>query len=162
MWHKYAFRALSSISPEVEKPLVRFFEQNKWEVQPVFRVVYDIANNDNGKGDKIVNEFDTGKVKTFKRLIYATKSLVSLIGLVDRDPSDREGQEEFIKEYGKLTEALIRPFTFIYTRSPEEKRTAWKVKIIQDRFNKMLRHGEIKPQHVDEYIKQLEEVMGVK
>ena len=159
MWQKYVFRAMSSFSPEVAKPWVRFFEQNKWEIQPLFRVAYEVGTNDNGRGDKIYSEFDTRTVATVKALKYATKSIVRLFGLIDRDPSDKEGINRFKKEYGKLTEILLRPITFVYLRTPEEKRIGFKVKMVQNRFNKALRRGEIKQQHIDEYIRQLDQLL---
>lgn len=160
MWQKYVFRAIASRSPEVAKPWVRFFEQNKWEIQPIFRVAYEIGTNNNGKGDKIYSEFDTPPVATIKSLRYATKSIVRLFGLVDRDPSDKEGIETFKKEYGKLTEILLRPITFMYMRSPETKRIGYKIKAVQNRFNKQLRRGQIKPQHIEEYQRQLERLLN--
>lgn len=159
MWQKYVFRAISSRSPEVAKPWVRFFEQNKWEIQPIFRVGYEIAVNNNGKGDKIYSEFDTTGATVIKSLRYATKSIVRLFGLIDRDPSDKEGIERFQKEYGKLTEILLRPITFTYLRSPEGKRIGFKLKAVQNRFNKQLRRGEIKPEHIQEYQRQMEKLL---
>jgi len=160
MFQKYYYRAKAALQPEVEKPLVRFFESNKWEIHPLYRVGYEIANNDNGIGDKVYSDFDTPTVKAGKSLKHAIGGTIQLLGLLDREESNKEAQERFKKESGQLLDLATRPFTFKYMRSVEERRVGYKLSAVRKRFESELRRGNIKPEHFDQYIKQINDILG--
>jgi len=162
MFLKYISRAKAALQPEVQKPLVRFFEMNKWEIHPLYRVGYEIANNSTGKGDQVYKEFDHPLTKAKKSSIYAITHIVALLGMMDRDESDKEARRMFARESGQLLELATRPITFKYMRTPEEKRKAYKMRSIMMQFRKQLwkdrRNKDIDPNQYEIFKKLIEEV----
>ena len=162
MFLKYVSRAKAAFKPGTEKPIVRFFEMNKWELHPLYRVGYEIANNTTGKGDQVYKYLDSENTKIKKSATYAVKHLIALVGLMDKEDSDKEARELFIKESGQLLELATRPFTFKYMRSPEQTRTANKVKSILRLFKKQMwtdiRNDDVEESQYDNFLKMIEKV----
>jgi hypothetical protein len=138
MFLKYIYRARDSMKPEIESPLLDFIKRNIWEFHPIYRVSWQIATNDNGRGDPIVNRWDEDDVKLVKRSWYATKSIVQLLGTMDKELSNKEAMDKFAKETSKTFEMITRPFAVKYMRSTEDRRKGFKIKKLNRAFYKEL------------------------
>jgi len=120
-------------------PIKSFIEMNKWEFHPLWRSLYDIFwTNKTPSGDEIVNPFDSVGIKTLKRMRFFTKSMLAVLGLMDRDQMDKTAKEKFIRETSRALEIISRPFVFKYMRSPEKKRLAMKMINMNKQYTSMV------------------------
>lgn len=138
MFLKYYYRARDSMKPEIESPILDFIQRNIWEFHPLYRVSWQIATNDNGRGDSIVNRWDSDIDKAVKRSWYATKSIVQLLGTMDKELSTKEAMNKFAKETNKTFEMITRPFAVKYMRSIEGRRKAFKLRKLNKDFQRTL------------------------
>jgi len=134
MFLKYIYRAKSVTKPGVENPIKSLLEQNKWEIHPIYRVVYDIIENKNGIGDKVYSEFDSRPMKAFKQTKYAITNIIQALSAFEEQPSNKEANKKFAEETSTLLQILTRPFTFKYMRNVEEHRAASKMNALTNRF----------------------------
>lgn len=156
MFHKYAYRYLASIQPDVENSAIDFISRNRWEIHPLWRVGAEVLLNKTTTGDPVYSGFDKPIVKMLKSIRYSTKSIVRLVGLIDRDEYDKEAVEQFRKEAGQTLELITRAFAFKYTRSTKEEQLMWKMKRMNKRFKSMLYRGEITDEQAEKYYKDLD------
>ncbi len=165
MFLKYIFRAKQALAPGVENPILSFFEMNIWEVHPVHRIAYQIASNKGSDNEDIYNRFDKSildgeaPVREIKQLRYALKNIVRITGFMDKTKHDKKAIEETQKEMGQVLEMVTRPFVFKYLRSPVQRRVGYKVNKLRADFERLLRKGEVEPQHYDKFIKETEQIL---
>lgn len=143
LFYKIALRVFDSFGPEVENGLERWVSANKWELQPLFRVVSDIVANRGTGGQPIVFVTDSQEIKLWKRFKYGLSQLVPMLSaLANLDPSQvsravieenelsPQGTALFEQEYGNWRgvitgeyafnpNLLLRPFQFVYARDIE-------------------------------------------
>jgi hypothetical protein len=138
MFLKYLYRARDAMKPEIESPILDFIQRNIWEFHPLYRVGFQLATNDNGRGDPIVNRWDNDIDKAVKRSWYAFKSIVQIVGTMDKELSNKEAMDRFAEETSKTFEMITRPFAVKYMRSSAGRRKAYKLRKIQEDFQKFL------------------------
>ena len=161
MFLKYIHRARGAMEPQVERPILEFLKKNKWEYNRLAQIGYEVASGESAAGDEIYSTFDSTPAKLAKSLLYTvtrTLPILDAIGL-DSTEANVEAREQFKKETSQLLEAITRPFTFKYMRTPSERRGYYKLKQIQKQFNKLIWSGNAKPRHVEAYRKKLIKVL---
>jgi hypothetical protein len=159
MFLKYGYRMAAAAASN--NPVGRFFTTNRWEMTPVLRVAYDIATGKDPKGNIIYDWKLDGEVESGKKIMwYTTKELLAILGAFDPEKTDKEGRELFAQETSKLLELALRPFTFKYTRKPEEVRIAGKMKGFAKHFrsfmfNKLRHKKKWTPENVENFKKEM-------
>jgi hypothetical protein len=137
MFLKYAYRFVDAVkSPE---PIQRYMRTNRWEIHPMWRVASDLALSKDAKGNTIYDWKLDGPTRSGEKMVwYATKELLAILGTFDPEQTDEAGRKAFAKETGQLLELATRPFTFKYTRKPEEQRIAGKMVGFTKHFRRFL------------------------
>ena len=162
MFLKYLYRAKESLSPEVDRSMMKFFELNKWEYNRLAQIGYEVVSGKSATGEDIFSTFDTPAVQTAKRLEYVitrTLPLLSAMG-IGKDPSNKEAQEAFKKETSQLLELITRPVTFKYMRSAEEQRAYYKLNKIKKQYSDLARQGKLEEKHSAVFLKKIQEIIS--
>jgi hypothetical protein len=158
---KFGSRLRKSLfSPEIDNPLLTFFEKNRFELHPILNTLYDVAHNKKPEGGVIYDDFDSVISKGMKSMLYGTRNILGVTKLILRDEVDVESRKAAQNELGKALTMLATPFSFRYVRAGKDRRFAFKVKMVLSQLRESARLGRLTPKGIESYqnkIKQLEE-----
>ena len=160
---KYMQRTFDAFGPEVPNPMLRVFQQNSWELTPMWRIAQALAFNRTPGNEKIWMISDSPHIKFAKGLHYAGVSAIGMLAqLAGEEDFGREGAEAFAREYGQMMELITSPFLFKYTRQPSELRFQQRLEMLlrlheeevegQFLINEILRRGGDPKEVVRDYL----------
>ncbi len=121
---RYYYRGKSAIDDPSLNTLEKVLDQARYDLTPVLRVAFDVAENKYENVYKFGDDADKQLASTAR---YVTKELVGITkpimeATVEPDEYTQRNKEIFQQELGKLNSTLLSPFVFHYTRDTKDKR----------------------------------------
>lgn len=155
MFLKYAQRTWGSFTQKNENPWYSLWMQNKWEIHPVHRTLYDIIAYDEEsaqKADKMGRDMiwhpaDSQLTRRIKEVDYALKNFIAITKTMDEPLQDKKTKAVLDKEIGTVIRHMIQPFTFSYVRGTKEDRARYDVFKKTDLFRMIMKMKTTKPEH---------------
>jgi len=173
MFSKYVSRFLQARDQIYEEPVINFLKANRWELNPLYRTLYDIyiSNYDPIKKKQIVHEAETYEYKTYKRVEYAIKTLLPILDnpFIEIPGIDTMSKEEVLTYVENLDNRTVQhlellfelPFSFAYIKDPQEFEILKEINFLTNRIKQKLPIEHRKFETMDdakarEYLKELE------
>ena len=181
MFLKYYYRTQQAFRDDKETPWQRLLINNKWEIHPVWRLLWDVGSNKQPDGQPIYSAFDSTTKKTAKGMWFYLKGIVQLFQIPQQvaesvesfeektgETSAREAwvnavaQDAISKEVAKgisVFEAVF-PLSFKYLRKTGSDRAAYQVYTIHKKLRDTARRGQLTEARVRNYQKQVQEILA--
>ena len=158
---KYIYRGFEAAKSPT--PFLDFFNRNKWEIHPIWRVAIDLLTGKTPQGEIIYDRRLDPDWKS-KAAWYGLKELVRVINEFDPEETNEEGRKQFAKAAGQLLELAPRPFEFKYMRGTKEERITRQMQRLNKEFksyiwNKAARGKEIRQENIDSYLSWMQRLM---
>lgn len=149
MFLKYGYRALAASKNEKTNSLVHWFKSNRWELNPFWRVGYDVfvANRSAQTGKPIWNKSDDFQKRTFDKIEGVLEGAFPLVRggsyLVGNDANRIAKRDiNYIgKGYSKRDLQLLKvitnvPFNFLYMSDPGSMKIIDNINAISERIGR--------------------------
>ena len=161
MFLKYGYRLADALDPSTQQGVKRFLEANKWEFHPIYRTFYDVFfTNKKGSGENIVETLDPIETKAKKQLIYAVKSIIGVLGLLEKDDMSKASKAALKKETNRIFEFITRPITFRYLRATKDRATVYKINRLNKELTDIIYNEKLSDDHIEEYLKRYDKLIG--
>lgn len=121
--------------PATTRPFIEFGKKNSWELHPVWRIAWGLANNVQTNGNPITPTLADTEERISRTMTYVIREASALVdevlttatGQTDEAETRRILQEEF----GKLGEFVARMFVFSYLRTSGKTKQARQIQGIE-------------------------------
>lgn len=146
LMYKFVTRAIGIANdPAVDNKLLSYISANKWEIQPVWRILTNMAMNRDDHGRPIYSEGDSDAMALGKRIKYTMFSAFQMMKHLETDPYEKETRKILNDEFGTAVDLVFRvnPFASAYKREPEVIRKYARAKAKSKRMVKELLQGTI-------------------
>jgi len=169
---KYIYKLAESVKPGVPSPAKTFMNTMKWELHPFHQILWEVVENRKPNGDPIVPGWDIANKKDphewvkwalhmtpyIAQRVFAITQLITGEGMI----GDKEAEEAFRRQVGKLMYMTTKPFMFKYTRGLADDRAMWRLRQLEknylrelDILDKKSLRGEITE---DKYLDRLDDL----
>jgi len=142
---KYGDRVLRALAARPDQRVKKLFNAFKWEVTPLFRIMFNVVNNRNDNGEPIVLSTDTTPQEAGKRVKYIVLNTYQMLGLIGGDEDQIAARQALAKETSQALKIALAPFTFTYLRDPEAFRIQKKLESFNASWTDDIREGRIDP-----------------
>ena len=141
------------MEPGTDHSLVEFIKKNRWELHPIYRIAWDLAENkDRSRGGRpIASDFDTPIYAGIKKLRYATRQVFRILEVIEEMPEGQRARarKALREDYGLLMDQVFfRLFTFPYLRQIKSERLRRRLRNLKNRFEREFRYAEEDPTEV--------------
>ncbi|MCD6194280.1 MAG: hypothetical protein J7L26_12585 [Candidatus Aminicenantes bacterium] len=138
-FHRY--KVLLPFVESERKKLDELTNRVKWELHPLWQYGMELLANKTVNFEPIYNPFDSPLKISRDIALYGLNRLIRITELLpgEKGLSRKEAYKALRKDLGLFGEIFFRSASLPYTRSPKEKRLAWKInqiKILFDQFMK--------------------------
>jgi len=145
-----------------------FLSQMKYELHPVYRLGLEISANEREDFQPIYNNLDPLHLQARDIALYSAQRIVRMFELISKESPQRmsEANEIAREELGSIVSNLIKPFTFRYTRSTENRRKAWQMINLKNQLQEDLRRLDSETQReemnvlINRYKELIDDIRG--
>ncbi len=136
---RYYGRIRNAWAPSNLNVAAKLVETAKWDLHPIWRVAYDIVNNENFS---IYNPFDEDEIVARDIALYAFTEFVAITkGILESAEAGEISAENFKilqKDMGKFQAIILRPFIYNYARDPRKIKAMRDIKKLRSEYQFMM------------------------
>ena len=157
-FHRY--KVLLPFVESERKKLDELTNRVKWELHPLWQYGMELLSNKTVNFEPIYNPFDNPLKISRDVTLYGLNRLIRITELLpgEKGLSRKEAYKALRKDLGLFGEIFFRSASLPYTRSPKEKRLAWRINKIKALFNQFMKEDPPKTdEEAEERVKRFAE-----